>query len=221
MSRFGLIPEAFGSSLRKAAKRAVVGALRELRDRLTEDVLAADAVGETFAAPPPVAPRPQPVDLPPATPMSGPVAESRPKPTAPVPVGTANHGPPVSRVFGPDEEPGLFSPPNREHRLDDEGRMQIEASAVEVLRHVFDPEIPVNIYDLGLVYGVAVSEIGEVVVTMTLTSPNCPAAQSLPGEVQDRVAGLDGVRGASIDLVWDPPWSPDRMSEEARLVLNM
>ena len=91
---------------------------------------------------------------------------------------------------------------------------------IEALRDVYDPEIPVNIYDLGLVYDVAEVEPGRVFVRMTLTSPMCPVAESLPPEVKRRVEKTKGVREAQVDITWDPPWGPDKMSEPARLQLN-
>lgn len=92
---------------------------------------------------------------------------------------------------------------------------------IAALRTVFDPEIPVNIYDLGLIYGIEVSDAGEVDVTMTLTAPNCPAAGALPGEVDDRVQAVEGVTDVRVRLVWDPPWDRSRMSEAARLELGL
>ena len=92
---------------------------------------------------------------------------------------------------------------------------------VEACRTVFDPEIPVNIYDLGLIYGVEVTDDGHAAVTMTLTTPHCPVAESMPGEVELRVGAVPGVRDAEVNLVWDPPWSPQNMSDEARLELGM
>jgi FeS assembly SUF system protein len=89
------------------------------------------------------------------------------------------------------------------------------------LRTVYDPEIPVNIYDLGLVYGVDVDADGRVDVRMTLTAPGCPVAQTFPGTVENAVEAVPGVASARVELVWDPPWSPERMSEEARLELGM
>ncbi|MCW1382144.1 SUF system Fe-S cluster assembly protein [Novosphingobium sp. KCTC 2891] len=89
------------------------------------------------------------------------------------------------------------------------------------LREIFDPEIPVNIYDLGLIYGVDVDEEAHVTVTMTLTTPHCPVAESMPGEVELRVAAVPGVRDAEVNLVWDPPWDPQKMSDEAKLELGM
>lgn len=94
-------------------------------------------------------------------------------------------------------------------------------SVIAALRDIFDPEIPVNIYDLGLIYGVDVAEDGGVVVTMTLTTPHCPVAESMPGEVELRVGAVPGVRDAEVNLVWDPPWDPHLMSDEARLELGM
>ena len=94
-------------------------------------------------------------------------------------------------------------------------------SVVDALREIFDPEIPVNIYDLGLIYGVDVSPEADVVVTMTLTTPHCPVAESMPADVELRVSSVPGVRDAEVNLVWDPPWDPAKMSDEARLELGM
>ena len=98
---------------------------------------------------------------------------------------------------------------------------QLEAQVIEALRTCYDPEIPVNIYELGLIYEITVEPSGAVGVRMTLTSPNCPAAGSLPGEVQDKVQGVPGVKEVKVDVVWDPPWDPSRMSEAAKLELGM
>jgi FeS assembly SUF system protein len=92
---------------------------------------------------------------------------------------------------------------------------------IAALKDIYDPEIPVNIYDLGLIYRVDVAEDGGVVVTMTLTTPHCPVAESMPGEVELRVGSVPGVRDAEVLLVWDPPWDPAKMSDEARLELGM
>jgi FeS assembly SUF system protein len=92
---------------------------------------------------------------------------------------------------------------------------------IAALKDIFDPEIPVNIYDLGLIYGVEVDGNNGVVVTMTLTTPHCPVAESMPGEVELRVSAVPGVRDAEVNLVWDPPWDPAKMSDEARLELGM
>ncbi len=97
----------------------------------------------------------------------------------------------------------------------------IREGVIETLRTVFDPEIPVNIYELGLVYDVLVREDAAVHVRMTLTSPMCPVAESLPPEVEEKVRAVPGVRDVEVELVWDPPWSPSMMSEAARLELGM
>jgi FeS assembly SUF system protein len=92
---------------------------------------------------------------------------------------------------------------------------------VEALREVHDPEIPVNIYDLGLIYRLDVDEVGRVDIDMTLTTPNCPVAESMPNMVMEAVQGVDEVASVNVNLVWDPPWGPDKMSEEARMALDM
>jgi FeS assembly SUF system protein len=97
----------------------------------------------------------------------------------------------------------------------------IENGIVEALKTVYDPEIPVNIYELGLIYDVDLQEGGVVHVKMTLTSPACPVAGSLPSEVQTRIEQVPGVASAEIELVWDPVWNPSMMSEAARLQLGM
>ena len=97
----------------------------------------------------------------------------------------------------------------------------IYEGVIAALKDIFDPEIPVNIYDLGLIYGVDVDDNAGVVVTMTLTTPHCPVAESMPGEVELRVSSVPGVRDAEVNLVWDPAWDPAKMSDEARLELGM
>lgn len=98
---------------------------------------------------------------------------------------------------------------------------KIQADVIEVLKTVYDPEIPVNIYELGLIYEVNVEPGGSVHVRMTLTSPSCPVAGSLPGEVEQKVKSVPGVTDARIELVWEPAWNMSMMSEAARLQLNM
>ena len=98
--------------------------------------------------------------------------------------------------------------------------LMIENDVIEALRTVYDPEIPVNIYELGLIYDIDVSPEAFVGITMTLTSPMCPVAGILPGEVEQKALGVDGVTGAKVNLVWDPPWNPEMMSEEAKLELG-
>ena len=92
---------------------------------------------------------------------------------------------------------------------------------VAALKTVYDPEIPADIYELGLIYKIDIGDDREVKVDMSLTSPNCPAAQELPVMVENAVAAVPGVKDAKVTVVWDPPWDPSRMSDEARLVLNM
>ena len=92
---------------------------------------------------------------------------------------------------------------------------------IEALKSVFDPEIPVDIYELGLIYKVDVSDDRDVAVDMTLTAPGCPVAGEMPGWVEDAVRNVPGVRAVKVDLVFDPPWDPSRMSDEAKLQLNM
>lgn len=97
----------------------------------------------------------------------------------------------------------------------------IEERITDAISTVYDPEIPVNIYELGLIYGVEVREDGHVDVKMTLTSPSCPAAGILPGEVEMKVKGVEGVASAEVEIVWDPVWNPSMMSEAAQLELGM
>ena len=97
----------------------------------------------------------------------------------------------------------------------------LQEAVIEALKSIYDPEIPVNIYELGLIYDVAVDADGDAVVTMTLTTPNCPVAESMPAEVEMRVLSVPGIRDAEVKLVWDPPWDPSKMSDEARLELGM
>ena len=97
----------------------------------------------------------------------------------------------------------------------------LQEAVIEALKSIYDPEIPVNIYELGLIYDVAVDADGDAIVSMTLTTPNCPVAESMPGEVELRVLSVPGIRDAEVKLVWDPPWDPSKMSDEARLELGM
>jgi FeS assembly SUF system protein len=97
---------------------------------------------------------------------------------------------------------------------------QLKSAVVDVLKTVYDPEIPVDIWELGLIYDLDVDEAGGVKIRMTLTSPMCPVAETLPPEVEAKARGVEGVSDVKLDLVWDPPWSPSMMSEAARLELN-
>ncbi len=113
---------------------------------------------------------------------------------------------------------------DRQRRGDsvDDARDDLRARVIEALRTVFDPEIPINIYDLGLVYELVVDEDERRVgVRMTLTAPGCPVAQTFPSVVEDAVCSVEGVDDAVVELVWDPPWSKERMSEAARLQLGL
>ena len=106
-------------------------------------------------------------------------------------------------------------------RRDPVRTLAMQPQIVEALSTIFDPEIPVNIYELGLIYEIAVDADDVVGVRMTLTSPNCPAAQSLPVDVVNKLKQLSGVTDAHVDIVWDPPWGKDRMSDAAKLQLGM
>ena len=97
----------------------------------------------------------------------------------------------------------------------------IQKKVIEVLKTVYDPEIPVDIYELGLVYSVDVTDGGAVEIKMTLTSPACPVAESLPPEVEERVSAVEGVSSAKVEITWEPTWTPEMMSEAARLTLGM
>lgn len=114
--------------------------------------------------------------------------------------------------------------------LGDDGRPDPEREAhvqalgekvLDTIKTCYDPEIPVNIYDLGLIYRVDVDDDDKVMIQMTLTSPACPVAGILPGEVQEKVRGVEGVADCEVELVWDPPWNPSMMTEEAKLELGM
>jgi FeS assembly SUF system protein len=105
--------------------------------------------------------------------------------------------------------------------MDSPSALVLEAQVIEAVRTCYDPEIPVNIYELGLIYDIKVEPSGAVRVLMTLTSPNCPAAEQLPVEVEEKVRAIPGVTEAKVEVVFDPPWDPSRMSEAARLQLGM
>ena len=105
--------------------------------------------------------------------------------------------------------------------LTEDQKKTIEDKVIEQMQTIFDPEIPVDIHKLGLIYGVAVSDEAEVKVTMTLTAPNCPAAQSLPEEVKEKAGEVEGVKSADVEVVFDPPWTMDNMDDSAKLQLNI
>ena len=99
--------------------------------------------------------------------------------------------------------------------------MELKDKIIEEIKKIYDPEIPVNIYDLGLIYDIKVEDKNTAKVKMTLTSPNCPVAESLPKEVKDGIMQVEGIDNVDLDLVWDPPWDKSRMSEAAKLELNL
>ena len=159
---------------------------------------------------------------------------SAPPPQAPRPPLPAPDGPPASSMFDTSAltAPGPASPvagqssastsePPPPIEPDPVRTLELKPQIVEQISTVFDPEIPVNIYELGLIYDIAVDKDGLAVIQMTLTAPGCPAAVTLPAEVQGKVKGIDGVSDARVDLVWEPPWDKDRMSDAAKLQLGI
>jgi len=98
---------------------------------------------------------------------------------------------------------------------------ELKEKIILEIKKIYDPEIPVNIYELGLIYNIEIDEKNKVNIDMTLTSPNCPVAESLPNSVKDNVLKVDGVSGVDLNLVWDPPWDKNKMSEAAKLELNL
>ena len=97
----------------------------------------------------------------------------------------------------------------------------IKSKVIEAVKKIYDPEIPVNIYELGLIYKIDIDEKNKVNIDMTLTSPNCPVAESLPNEVKENIKKVEGVSDVNLNLVWEPPWDKDKMSEAAKLELNL
>ena len=122
-----------------------------------------------------------------------------------LPVNAGSHG-----VWTPEGE----VPPAPPARVE-------EVRVLDAIKTVYDPEIPVDIYEMGLIYAVEIEDDGAVKVEMTLTTPSCPSAQELPAAVAEAVRGVPGVSDVQVEIVWDPPWDPSRMSEDARLALNM
>ncbi len=116
----------------------------------------------------------------------------------------------------PPMEPRVLAEPLTLEQIED-----LKNRIIEVAHSVFDPEVPVNIYELGLIYDIEITPAGAVLVRMTLTTPACPVAGSLPGEVQRKIQPLENVTSVNVDLVWDPPWDKDRMSEAAKLQLGI
>lgn len=138
-------------------------------------------------------------------------------PSAPDPPADPSLPPPAAEASGSDPIP----PTAPGEPMDETERRILEAQVVGMLQSVYDPEIPVNIYEMGMIYDIALTKPSSVRIKMTLTSPMCPVAGTLPGEVQKKIEDIPGVTSALIDLVWDPPWTPDKMSEAAKLQLGM
>lgn len=163
------------------------------------------------------APEPKPTGSVPQAdwlPMPDPASKPTPEPAEPLV---------EEPVEEPDDDADEPAPPAKSFSAPptDDEKAAIEGEVVSVLKTIFDPEIPVDIYELGLIYDVDLGADRTVEITMTLTSPNCPAAQSLPAEVETKSASVEGVEQAMVDIVWEPPWGPERMSEAARLELNI
>jgi FeS assembly SUF system protein len=177
--------------------------------------------GDTSPAQGPNAPEPVTPDVDPGTRPSEPAAAPPPGHAAvaePLPGGApaAPEGWDLGALTAPPatpKGPALVNDPLKS--------LELKPRIIEAIATVFDPEIPVNIYELGLIYDVVVDADARVYVAMTLTSPACPAAQQLPGEVQDKVRNVKGVTAAAVEVVWEPPWTPDKMSDAARLQLGM
>ena len=121
----------------------------------------------------------------------------------------------------PDATPPVPESTRTEFAADADRTAALKPAIIEAISTVYDPEIPVNIWELGLIYDVAVDAAGLALVTMTLTAPGCPAAQSLPSEVESKVRGVAGLSDAKVDVVWEPGWTKDRMSEAAKLQLGL
>jgi FeS assembly SUF system protein len=130
-----------------------------------------------------------------------------------VPAGPADDAPPMGAA------PAVAAPAADAPTEDETARLTDEI--ITALKSVYDPEIPADVYELGLIYRVDIADDRSVTIDMTLTTPNCPSAQELPGMVENAAASVPGVGPVSVNVVWDPPWEPSRMSDEARVVLNM
>ena len=127
----------------------------------------------------------------------------------------------TSALTAPPPTPAAAASAEKPVQADPLKTLELTPKIVEQLSTVYDPEIPVNIYELGLIYEIAVEGSGLAVIRMTLTAPGCPAAVTLPAEVQGKVKSIDGVTDARVDIVWEPPWDKDRMSEAAKLQLGI
>jgi len=150
-----------------------------------------------------------------------PPAAARPRPTLKADTEAKAEEAEQAEVTALEAEAEEASPPIDLVPVSDEDAERIESEVVTTLKTIFDPEIPVDIYELGLIYEINVTDGPSVSVQMTLTSPNCPAAQSLPAEVKQKAGAVGGVVQCSVDIVWEPAWTPEMMSEEAQLELNL
>jgi FeS assembly SUF system protein len=128
---------------------------------------------------------------------------------------------PPGQASGAAPSPAAATPPAAGSALGEGELARLTDEIIAALKTVYDPEIPSDIYELGLIYRIDIADDRTVAIDMTLTTPNCPSAQELPGMVENAVASVPGVGQVKVDIVWDPPWDPSRMSEEARAVLNM
>jgi FeS assembly SUF system protein len=129
----------------------------------------------------------------------------------------ADHAPEGSAAPAPDAQ----AAPPQAAGLSPEETARLTDEIVTALKSVYDPEIPADVYELGLIYRIDIGDDRAVTIDMTLTTPNCPSAQELPGMVENAAASVPGVGPVSVNVVWEPPWEPSRMSDEARMVLNM
>lgn len=144
------------------------------------------------------------------------VSEARPVAKAPPLRAMQEHSPDYLDGFLNPKPPA----PEKTEAAPESPTDDLVEEVIAAIRQIFDPEIPVNIYDLGLIYAVEIDN-GHAVVTMTLTTPHCPVAETMPGEVETRVLTVPGIQSADINLVWDPPWDPGKMSDEAKLEMGM
>jgi len=203
---------------------------------IDEDVQTAPSGSDGRADPPaqePVAARAPEHEPPPPKTLAGSVAQQewlpmpppRPQPVeVDAPPAIPDHDVPVDASPPAQATPDTISQakaPVDVVELTPEQRQALEAQLVDTLKTVYDPEIPVDIYELGLIYGVTVQADGTAEIQMTLTSPNCPAAQSMPSEVEVKTGAVEGIRQSNVEIVWEPPWGPEKMSEAARLELNI
>jgi FeS assembly SUF system protein len=174
----------------------------------------AAGVAASHEAPP--QPGTAPDERAPAAGLTGHEAVAEPLPGDQPPAAPAPEGWDVGALTAPPAKPkgpALVNDPLKS--------LELKPQIIEAISTVFDPEIPVNLYELGLIYDILVDADARVHVAMTLTSPACPSAQQLPGEVQDKVRGVKGVSAAAVEVVWEPPWTPDKMSDAARLQLGI